>query len=314
MPTGCAECGAVVPYNKCSWHPAERTAVSWDSREEKFVAVLSRGLRVRCSRSRVDGEFWFYYCKECKKRALVLGHILRGSKVVDKDRHIEDKTDVENYSFGNSDSDDPGPEQAGPGPVDNQSTVPMRPSNPAPCNPAAEVVLSRRYVTAASQSLANPAAEYALSRRYVTAASQSLANPAAEVARSRKSVSAASRVANVSRSRSRSAPRRRSNPMQLTVRELGSTSDYLPFNRFQRAGFADTELDTGTWLKRLEALRLFIGCHESLTRFLGAKGLQPKPRFRDLVRQAYQSGLISKGERSWLHDVRIGSQVEFIFL
>ena len=65
------------------------------------------------------------------------------------DRGIEDETDVENYSHGNSDSDDPGPEQAGPGPVDNQSTVPMRPSNPAPCNHAAEVVLSRRYVTAA---------------------------------------------------------------------------------------------------------------------------------------------------------------------
>ena len=136
MPTGCAECGAVVPYNKCSWHPAERTAVSWDSREQKFVAVLSSGLRVRCSRSRVDGEFWFYYCKECKKRALVRGHILRSSKVVDVgDRHIADETDVENYSFGNSDSDDPGPEQGGPGPVDNQSIVPMRPSNPAlnPC-------------------------------------------------------------------------------------------------------------------------------------------------------------------------------------
>ena len=150
MPTGCAECGAVVPYNKCSWHPAERTAVSWDSREEKFVAVLSRGLRVRCSWSRVDGKFWFYYCRECKKSALVLGHILRASKVVDVgDRGIEDETDVENYSFGNSDSDDPGPEQAGPGPVDNQSTVPMRPSKRARCNHAAEVVLSRRYVTAA---------------------------------------------------------------------------------------------------------------------------------------------------------------------
>ena len=150
MPTGCAECGAVVPYNKCSWHPAERTAVSWDSREHKYVAVLSRGLRVRCSWSRVDGKFWFYYCRECKKSALVLGHILRASKVVDVgDRGIEDETDVENYSHGNSDSDDPGPEQAGPGPVDNQSTVPMRPSKRARCNHAAEVVLSRRYVTAA---------------------------------------------------------------------------------------------------------------------------------------------------------------------